>query len=113
MRRVTFFAAAFVIVATAALGPLPAPAFAQADNDMPCWMYDPIGYDCTSGGGGGGGCEVCVNCEAYDQCCRTPGPLDSSKGNSKCEYYRCDNGSPWGDSRCCKYTGADCVGHSW
>ena len=42
-----------------------APAFAQVDNQDPCWMYDPIGSDCTglgSGGGGGysGSCSVCV-----------------------------------------------------
>jgi hypothetical protein len=58
MRRPTFVAAAFVILVTAALGSFPAPALAQADNDMPCWMYDPIGGDCTSGGGGGQ-CQDC------------------------------------------------------
>jgi len=59
MRKCTFVAAAFVILVTAALGSLPTSALAQADNDMPCWMYDPIGGDCTSEGGGGQ-CKDCV-----------------------------------------------------
>jgi len=72
MRKRTFVAAAFVILVTAALGPLPAPALAQVDNDMPCWMYDPVGEDCTNTGGGGGcqDCAVMYNAATGDSFCK-------------------------------------------
>ena len=104
MRRVTLFVAVLIIVTTAALAPLPAPAFAQADQDMPCWMYDPIGADCTSGGGGGGsggywGSLVgSLECLIFPSLCA--GPCAGACQTCKTYYLMdiCENAD--GDGRC-------------
>jgi hypothetical protein len=59
MKTPPVLSGAVLVLAIVALSSFPLPALAEPDNDSPCWMYDPIGGDCT-GGGGNGGCKDCV-----------------------------------------------------
>lgn len=105
-----------VVGGALAMALLPSPGSAQIENQDPCWMYDPIGYDCVFRGGGGGGggtyfpCQICIQTTTVTPD-NVPHPVTwtcfsfgaaglTGMGNEQCE--------PAPDGNGCIYSGSYC-----